>query len=59
MSSNATSASPAAIGTSNTQSPNFLVGYLNRVRSGDIGKLPIIIGAVLIAVIGQALNYHF
>jgi D-xylose transport system permease protein len=36
-----------------------LRGYLQRVRNGDIGALPVIVGLVIIAVIFQSLNSVF
>jgi D-xylose transport system permease protein len=37
----------------------YLQAYWQRVRSGDIGSLPIIIGLLIIAVIFQSLNENF
>ena len=41
-------------------SPREYVGqYARRVRSGDIGSLPIIIGLIIIAIIFQSLNQNY
>jgi D-xylose transport system permease protein len=37
----------------------FLANYWKRVRGGDIGSLPIIVGLLLIALIFQSLNQNF
>jgi D-xylose transport system permease protein len=37
----------------------YFHAYLQRVRSGDIGSLPIIIGLIIIAVIFQSLNENY
>ncbi len=46
-----------------SQSPQstsaYLKGYLTRMRSGDIGSLPIILGLVVIAIIFQSLNENY
>ncbi|MCU0512323.1 MAG: ABC transporter permease [Anaerolineae bacterium] len=38
---------------------DYIQGYLQRVRSGDIGSLPIIFGMIVIAVIFQTANENF
>ncbi|RMF04204.1 MAG: ABC transporter permease, partial [Chloroflexi bacterium] len=46
-----------------SQSPQtvsgYIQGYLTRMRSGDIGSLPIILGLVVIAIIFQSLNENY
>ncbi|MBW7881670.1 MAG: ABC transporter permease [Caldilineaceae bacterium] len=37
----------------------YIQGYLKRVRGGELGTLPIIIGLVLIALIFQSLNQNY
>ncbi len=37
----------------------YLRNYLRRVRSGDLGSLPIILGVVVIAIIFQSQNQNF
>lgn len=62
---NSTSDTPAVPGAGSSAAPDakplsrLLVDYFNRLRSGDIGSLAIIIGAILIAIIGQAANSNF
>ncbi|MEP7288734.1 MAG: ABC transporter permease [Chloroflexota bacterium] len=42
------------------QSPvTFVRGYLRRLRAGDLGSLPIIVGLIIIAVIFQTQNENF
>jgi D-xylose transport system permease protein len=42
------------------QSPlEYIRGYLSRLRGGDLGSLPIILGLVLIALIFQSANANF
>lgn len=41
------------------QNPSGAAGWLTRVRSGDIGALPVLVGLVLIALIFQTLNSNF
>ncbi|MEO8611192.1 MAG: ABC transporter permease [Chloroflexota bacterium] len=47
----------------NNQNPqsagDYLSGAWRRIRRGDIGSLPIIIGAIIIAIIFQATNSNF
>ncbi len=38
---------------------DYFRAYLNRIRSGDIGALPIVIGLIIIAVIFQSLNENY
>src|SRR5271165_3316992 len=38
---------------------DFVRGYTNRLRAGDIGILPILIGIVVIAIIFQILNSNY
>ncbi|MHB8625147.1 MAG: sugar ABC transporter permease [Aggregatilineales bacterium] len=59
--SGASIASGAAPNTSSspTSVAAYVRGYINRVRSGDIGSLPIVFGLVLIALIFQAANQNF
>jgi D-xylose transport system permease protein len=38
---------------------NYIKGYLRRVRSGDIGSLPIIFGLLIIAIVFQTANQNF
>ena len=33
--------------------------FINRIRSGDVGSLPVVIGLILIAIIFQTLNSYF
>lgn len=37
----------------------YIAGYIKRMRSGDIGALPIVVGLILIALIFQSLNKNF
>jgi D-xylose transport system permease protein len=37
----------------------YLAEFGRKVRSGDLGSLPVVLGLVLIAIIFQALNSHF
>ncbi len=37
----------------------YISGYLKRMRSGDFGALPIVIGLIIIALIFQSLNKNF
>jgi len=37
----------------------YVQGYINRIKSGDIGSLPIIIGLIVIALIFQSQNANF
>ena len=36
-----------------------LIAMRGRIRSGDLGALPVVIGLVLIAIVFQALNHLF
>jgi len=38
---------------------DYLKGYMRRVRSGDLGSLPIILGVIVIAIIFQTQNHNF
>ncbi len=38
---------------------DYLRGYLRRIRGGDIGALPIIIGLIIIAIIFQSANSNY
>jgi D-xylose transport system permease protein len=38
---------------------DYIRGYLRRVRSGDLGSLPIIIGLIIIAIIFQTANSNY
>lgn len=38
---------------------DFATNYLKKLRSGDVGSLPILIGLIIIAVIFQSLNENF
>lgn len=38
---------------------DYVDGYLKRLRSGDLGALPIILGLVVITIIFQSLNENF
>lgn len=38
---------------------DYVRGYLRRVRQGDLGSLPIIIGLIIIAIIFQSANQNF
>lgn len=38
---------------------NYVSGYLKRLRSGDLGSLPIIFGLLVITIIFQSLNENF
>lgn len=38
---------------------DFVSNYLKRLRSGDVGSLPILIGLIIIAIIFQNLNENF
>jgi D-xylose transport system permease protein len=50
----------ALLASQETQSPlEYLAGFWRRIRAGDIGTLPIILGLVLIAVIFQSQNANF
>jgi len=50
----------ALLASQNSQSPSeYLRAYMQRVRSGDLGTLPIVFGLVLIAIIFQTLNSNF
>ncbi len=55
-----TPAEPSSLMNQAPQSiSDYLSGSLRRMRSGDIGSLPIIIGLVIIAIVFQALNSNF
>ncbi len=53
-SSNALLESTASISPS-----NYVRNYLRRMKSGDMGSLPIILGLIVIAIIFQTQNEHF
>ncbi len=53
-----TSGQPAAIGTSPTVS-EYVNNYWKRVKAGDLGPLPIILGLIVIAIIFQLLNQNY
>jgi len=38
---------------------DYIQSYINRVRAGDLGSLPIILGLILIAIIFQSQNENF
>ena len=38
---------------------DYVIGYLGRVRTGELGVLPIILGLVVISTIFQSLNQNF
>lgn len=45
-----------------THSPSvmeYVQGYVRRIRAGDLGPLPIIIGLIVIAIIFQSLNSNY
>ncbi len=39
--------------------PDYMSTYLKRIRSGDLGSLPIILGVMVIAIIFQTLNENY
>ncbi|MBZ0299943.1 MAG: hypothetical protein K8J31_09390, partial [Anaerolineae bacterium] len=50
----------ALLASQSAQSPvEYLRTYFNRLRTGDLGSLPIIVGLVVIAVIFQSQNANF
>jgi D-xylose transport system permease protein len=53
-----TTGQPAAIGTSPTVS-EYMNNYWKRVKAGDLGPLPIILGLIVIALIFQLLNQNY
>lgn len=63
------STGPAGPGTAGTTDPRLLVdegglggylrGFLRRVRSGELGSLPVVVSLILIALIFQSLNSDF
>ncbi len=53
-----TTGQPAAIGTSPTVS-EYVNNYWKRVKAGDLGPLPIILGLIVIAIIFQLLNQNY
>lgn len=46
-------------GTSSQSLSEYVSDYLSRMRSGDLGALPIILGVVVIALIFQSLNENY
>lgn len=50
----------ALLASQQTQSPaEYIRAYLSRLRSGDLGALPIVLGLVVIAAIFQSANANF
>jgi D-xylose transport system permease protein len=52
-------AKSASIGQTPQTAREYLTSYVSRIRAGDIGPLPIIIGLLIIATIFQSLNSNF
>jgi D-xylose transport system permease protein len=51
---------PVALTGQATQSTgDYVRAYLNRMGSGDVGSLPIIVGLIIIAIIFQSLNENY
>jgi len=46
-------------GTATISPGAYVKNYLRRMRSGDMGSLPIILGLIVIAIIFQSQNEHF
>lgn len=46
-------------GSASQSLPGYINGYLKRMRSGDLGSLPIILGVIVIALIFQTLNENY
>jgi D-xylose transport system permease protein len=50
----------ALLASQQPQSPaEYIQGYINRLRGGDLGTLPIVIGLIVIAIIFQTANDAF
>jgi D-xylose transport system permease protein len=58
MTSTAESEVPAP-GPSGSALVEYLRGYLGRVRAGDVGPLPVVLGIVAISIVFQSLNENF
>ncbi|MBC8170962.1 MAG: ABC transporter permease [Anaerolineae bacterium] len=59
-SSEVNSTQSALLASQQPQSPaDFVRGYVSRLRGGDFGSLPIIVGLVVIALIFQSANQNF
>src|SRR3954469_11912400 len=50
---------PLLVGQAPQSVSEYMRGYLQRIRAGDIGPLPIIIGLILISIIFQSQNANF
>lgn len=50
---------PTLAEKSSTSLGDYFRGYLSRVKQGDIGSLPIILGLIMIAIIFQSLNENY
>lgn len=60
MSSTTSGTQSALLASQQPQTPGeYISGYLRRLRSGDLGSLPIIFGLIAIAVIFQSQNANF
>ncbi len=60
MSANDAKAGQVAVAEQTAESTgDYLQNWLKRVRGGDIGSLPIIVGLVIIALVFQSLNQNY
>lgn len=50
---------PLLAGQAQMSLGDYIQSYINRVRAGDLGSLPIILGLILIAIIFQSQNENF
>jgi D-xylose transport system permease protein len=48
-----------APGPSGSALVEYLRGYLGRVRAGDVGPLPVVLGIIAISIVFQSLNENF
>ena len=50
---------PRLVGNASQSLSGYINNYLKRMRSGDLGSLPIILGVIVIALIFQTLNENY
>lgn len=58
-SQNTAQENPLLAGQAQMSLGGYIQSYFNRVRAGDLGSLPIILGLILIAIIFQSQNENF